>query len=363
MHYSDSIVSLLTGDVPALLYDDGKDAAGSQIRAPEYVINPYKSSVKFSWQPARFGNQFPFALSANQQAEFNVKVTPEDGLKGDVEVSAFLMTQTGRCSVQPYVPMLDKYIANVPLSSNLLFGSAQFPALLAQTLYSYPSVDWTLAIRDLTGAANTISPVLFGRRFIDRRKDRADDPRQAQLLSKFMHPYWIGPVTGVTSAGVTVQGGAEVSLAAGGTVTLFYPVPGDAAFDCRWILDDSTSTTGAEPILTAQIFEGDTGPPLNDVPMSWRDFLAAPTTLAITGMPSGGFIRAASTPSPGAVWSHLFEKSTKIRVVFTSADPGTITLRTAFGGVLIYAPEPISQQMDTQAGNIQARMARPAGGR
>lgn len=344
----DSIVNLLTGDVPALLQNE---------ETGEYVISPDKSSVKFSWQPARFNNTFPIVLAANQQVEANVRVTPEDGLKGDVEVGAFLLTSTGRVSVQPFVPVLNKFLSNIPISSSLMFGTSQLPALLAQTLYAFPSVDWTVALRDLTGAPNTVSPVFFGRRFSDRRRERLDDPRQAQLLSKFMHLYFIGPTTGVTGAGVAVPGGAEVTLAAGQTVTLQFPVPGDAVFDCRWILDDSTSTTGVEPVLTAQIFEGDTGSPMNDTPMAWRDFLAAPTTLAIAGMPSGGFLRAASLPSPGGCWSSLFERATKIRVTFTSADAGTITLRVAFGGVAIYAPEPLHDQIKTQAGNIQARMA------
>lgn len=344
----DSLVNLLTGDVPALLQNE---------ETGEYVISPEKSSVKWSWQPARSNNSFPIALSANQQVEANVRVTPEDGLKGDVEVAAFMLTSTGRVSCQPFVPILNKFLSNIPLSASLMFGTSQLPGLLAQTLYAFPSVDWTLALRDLTGLANTVSPVFWGRRFSDKRKERADDARQAQLLSKFMHLYFIGPTTGVDGSGNAVAGGPEISLAAGASVTLQFPVPGDADFDCRWILDDSTSTTGIEPVLTAQIFEGDTGSPMNDTPMAWRDFLASPTTLAIAGLPSGGFFRAASLPSPGGCWTSKFERSTKIRVVFTSGDAGTITLRPAFGGVAIYAAEPLSQQIGTQAGSIQNRMA------
>ena len=347
----DTVVSLMTGDIPALLYNE---------ETKEFAINPYKSSAKWSWQPGRYENQFPYTLPANKQVDFNVKVTPEDGLKGDVEVCAFLLTSTGRISVQPFIPMLSKFISNVPLSSSLMFGTAQLPGLLAQTIYSMPSVDWTLAIRELTGAPNVISPVLFGRRFTDRQKERLFDPRQAQLLSKFMHVYWLGPTTGVlvTAGGVvsTVQGGAEVTLPAGGTVTLYYQVPGDAVFDCKWILDDSTSTTGLEPNVVAQIFPGDNATPLNDVPMSWRDFLASPTTLPIAGMPSDGFLRAASLPSPGGCWTNTFERSTKIKVVFTSTDAGTITLRTGFHGTLIYAAEAVLSQLNSQAGAVQNQM-------
>lgn len=349
----DSVVSLMTGDIPALLFND---------ETREFVVNPFKSSAKWSWQPGRFENQFPYTLGANRQVDFNVKVTPEDGMKGDVEVCAFLLTSTGRISVQPFIPILNKFISNVPLSASLMFGTAQLPGLLAQTIYSFPSVDWTLAIRDLTGSSNVISPVLFGRRFTDRQKERIFDPRQAQILSKFMHAYWLGPTSGtvVTSAGVvsTVQGGAEVSVPAGATCTLYYQVPGDAVFDCKSILDDSTSTTGLEPDITGQIFPGDNADPLNDSPMQWRDFLASPTTLAITGMPSDGFLRAASLPSPGGCWTNMFERSTKIKVVFVSADAGTITLRTGFHGTLIYAPEAVLSQLGTQAGAVQNQMVR-----
>jgi hypothetical protein len=347
MIYQDAVVGLMSGDVPALDYDEESGV---------FAISPAKAGVKWAWQPGRLNNTFPAVLTPNQATDINVKTTPEDGNRGDTEVIAFLLTSTGRVAIQPYVPVLDKQLSNVPLSSSLMFGTSQLPALLAQTLYSYPSVDWTLAVRDLTGVANTISPVLFGRRFVDRKRAREDDLRQAQLISRFMHAYWIGPSTGFTGAGVLVPGGPEVALAPGGTVTLEYPVPGDAAFDCRWILDDSTSTTGLEPLLTAQIFEGDRGSPLNDVPMSWRDFLASPTTLAVAGAPSGGFFRAASLPSPGGCWSHLFERATKIRVTFVSTDAGTITLRTAFAGTAIYVSEPVATQVRSQAGNVQARM-------
>jgi hypothetical protein len=347
MIYQDAVVGLVSGDIPPLLYDEERGI---------YVINPQKAASKWSWQPARLNNTFPAVLGANQVTEFNIRTTPEDGNRGDVEALAFLLTSTGRLAIQPYVPILDKELSNIPIPTSLLFGTAQLPALLAQTIYSYASIDWTFRVRELSGAGNTVSAVVFGRRQVDRGRDREPDVRQAQLLSRFMHPYWVGPTTGVTGAGVIVPGGPEVVLAPGATVTLEYPLPGDAAFDCRWILDDSTSTTGVEPLLTAQIFEGDRGSPLNDVAMSWRDFLASPTTLAVAGSPSGGFFRAASFPSPGGCWSHLFERSTRIRVVFTSTDAGTITLRTAFGGTLIYVSEPVQAQLKSQAGDIQSRM-------
>ncbi len=344
MFGNDSIVSLYTGDEPALLYDD---------QTGEYVCSPFKSSVKFSWQPARLNNVFAPALTANQKADFSVRVTPEDGGKGDVEVAALMLNSTGRCAVQPYVPGLDKFLSNVPVSSALMFGTAQLPALLPQTIYGFPSVDWTLTIQDLTGSANTVSAVLFGRRFCDRNQQRLEDPRQAMLLQKFMHPYWLGPSTAFLSTGAGVPGGPEVTLAAGATITLEFTVNGDVAFNCFSILDDSSSTTGVEPVLTAQIFPGENAAPLNDVPMSWRDFLASPT-VAVTGFPgTGNIVRAASLPSPAGCWTNLFERSTKVRVVFTSGDAGTITLRCAFAGVLIYASEPLPAQVAQQAGNIQ----------
>jgi len=327
----DPDVPLMTGDVPALVLDE---ATG------KYSLNQDKLSVKWSWQPGRFNNQFPFQLAPNQTADFNIRVTAEAGGEGDVEVAAFMITTTGRVSCQPYIPQWDKHLSNVPLSTSLMFGSAQLQAMIAETIYSFPSIDWTLTMTELTGAPNLVSPVVSGRRFTQKGVGQYDTDK-AKALSRLITPYWLGPstatlVTAPGAAPITVPGGPEIALPPGATITLEFPCPGDAAFDCKWALDDSTSTTGLEPVMVAQIQEGQTGYPLNDVPMSMRDFLFAPT-VAVAGFPSGGIIRAASLPSPQGNWTHLYPKETKIKVVVTSNDAGTITLRPCFAGVLIYA--------------------------
>ena len=357
----ESAISLYSDDIAALLYDTEEKS---------YKINPEKLSVKWQWQTGQLAGQFPFVLSANQQTRFTVRINPEDGMRGDTEVCAGMATSSGRFALLPYIPILDKYLANNMIPSTLMMGTAQLPALWPQSVYCLPSTLWQFDVRDLSGASNTISPVLYGRRFLDRGKERLTDLRRVALFSKFMHPYWLGPTSAFDeTAGTPVSVNPTVAIPAGPVVTVKFTVPSSADFDCRYILDDSTSSTGSEIAdLRAFVSEGGSARGLVDAPpgsagLSWRNFIASPT-VAVTGFPSGGGalatggIRAASLPSPVGGWSHLFKRGTDIEVKFTSTDAGTVTLRTAFVGVLIYANEPLETQLIQMTSDVQNTLGR-----
>lgn len=340
-------VSLFGGDIPALLYDDPAQGGDGT-----YVVNPQKLDVKFQWQTGQVSQQFPFTLAANQQTKFTVRINPEEGMRGDTELCSFMLTSSDRVAVLPYIPILDKYLANTLIPSNLMFGTAQLPALMPSTLFNLPSTLWSFDIRELGGVSNTVSPVFFGRRFLDRGKERITDQRRAAYLANFMHPYWLGPTSAYNNtSSVAISPNPTIAIPSGATVTVTYSVPSTADFDCRWILDDSTSSTAVEisELYAQSLTEGGSARGLIDVPpgsngLPWRSFIASPT-VPVTGFPSGGSatatggIRAASLPSPAGGWSHLFKRGTDIQIVFRSTDAGTITLRTALAGVLVYASD------------------------
>jgi hypothetical protein len=332
-------------DVPTLLYDD--PATGGDGR---YYVNPDKTATKFQWLTGQLNNSYPFALGANAQVKVRVPINPEVGMAGDTEVAAFLMTTTGRVAVKIFVPLLEKFLSNVLIPSNLMFGTAQLQALLAQTIYALPDYDWQIDMKEMDGIAQTISPVFFARRFLGSGDKKAEAARRATSMSKFMHPYVLGPNSAYNNTTSTpIDPTPNVAIPAGQSVTCTYSVPSDAYFDCFWILDDSTSTTAVEinDLFVSKFTEGGSGRSLIQVPagsngLSLRSFIAVPT-VGVTGFPSGGGlsatggIRAASLPGPAGTWSHLFSPGCDIQITYVSTDAGTITLRTALSGVAVYA--------------------------
>lgn len=332
-------------DVPTLLWDD--PAAGG---TGAFYVNPEKTRTRWQWQTGTVNNVFPFTLPANQRQKFRVRINPETGDRGDTEIGAFMLTSSGRVAIQPFIPLLDKNLSNGLVPSSLMFGTSQLQALLAQTLYALPSFDWTFDAQELSGSDNVLSPVFFGRRFLDSGDQRIEAARRAAGMSKFMHPYWLVPTTAYNNtSSVAINPNPTISIPSGASVTVVYSVPEDIYFDCWYVLDDSSTSVGANTEINdlfATIKEGQNGRNLIDVPggssgLSWRNFVATPT-VPVTGMPSGGAntatggVRAASLPGPG-IFSHLFEPGTDIAVTFVSTDVGTITLRTAFVGMAIYA--------------------------
>ncbi len=392
----DEVQSLMSGDVPAVVYKEARDEvaevanllADLQKQAPgtddatrrkivdrvtqyvnplldpnQFEINESKSDVKLAWSTTRFNNAFPFTLTAGQQIDASIAAQAAGGLRGDMEYAALLLNSTGRVAIRLQSPFLNRKISNIPLSSNLMFGNAQIPGLLAQSLLSIAPTTWSVTAKDLSNATNTVSMVTFGRRFADAEARRVDQVRRAMLFSQFMNPYFIGPLSGtVTVAGAgaigSVAGGPEVTLLAGQSVTLRYDT-GGSDYLLYWLLDDTTQSDGLEPNLTCQILMGDVAIPLQDLAISARDFVFAPT-VAVAGMKQIGGIAglsAAQCQSPGGGWTMLVRKGTKFQISFNNtnsiASAKTITLRNALGGIALYAPSDMANLLKTQVGAIQ----------
>ena len=318
-------LSFFGEDVETLLFDDATGA---------YYVNPDKTRVKWQWLTGQVNGQFPFTLPANQRQKFRVRINPEVGLRGDTEIAAFMLTSSGRAAAQVFVPLLEKNLSNNLVPTSLAFGTSQLQALLPNTLYCLPDFDWTIDIQDLSGEDNVISPVFFGRRFLDSGVDRVQAARRAAGMSRFMHPYHLVPSSAVndtTGAQIALGAGATVAIPTASQVSVTYTVPSDAWFECRFLVDDSSTSVGANTEINdlfCFIYESAGGRCLIDAPqgsngLSVRSLVFSPV-VPVTGFPAGGAnsatggIRAASLPSPG----------------------GGFTLRNAFWGLLIYAGEP-----------------------
>lgn len=350
--------SLFGRDVPSLLYSDpalGGDGSVS--------LNPAKGLVKWQWIAATLNGATPFAVPANGTVTANLSVASQSG-QGDFEACALYWNAANnrRCAVRPYVntAVVSRYLANDVICDRLMFGTSQLPGLLPQSIYCLPKTSWKFEIRDLSGSGETVQPVVFGRRFVDRQDTRA---RRADFLNQ-MHPFWIGPVDPANAA----QTGPEVTLAANGQVQLTFQVPSDADFLCKFLLDDSTAASGNEPSLYAQVVENYTKRGLADLPLStvaastnlglhWRDFMACPS-VSVTGFP-GGVVRAASLGSPRGGFTHLFPRNTQVVIRFTSLDATAITLRVALFGWLVYGKEPTDRQFSA---DYEAELEREAQG-
>lgn len=345
--------NLFSSDVPTLLYSDpGKGGDGS------VNINSAKSLAKWQWIAATYQGTSPIVVPANKTVVANLNVGSLQGQGGDFEACAILMKETGRVAVQPYcnTGVVNRFLSNQPVSMRLLSGTAQLPGILPQSIYCLPKTNWQFTMQDLSGLSNSVTAVVFGRRFLDRQNLRAERANHLNL----MHPYWIGPQDPSNAS----SSGPEVTLAPNSRVTLTFPIPSSADFLCRWILDDSTAVGGAEPKLYAQISENYTRRGLVDMSLStvststnlgiqWRDFLACPSVV-VSGMPG---LRAFSLGGPRGGWTHLIPRNTQITVEFTSLDSNTITLRPAFHGWLIYGKEPDNRRMSADWDAIQEREA------
>jgi hypothetical protein len=207
-----------------------------------------------------------------------------------------------------------------------MLGTAQLPGYLPSPLYAYLNSDVNFNPQSLGGINETIEIGLFCRartNCVDQeaaRKVAHDDPYL---------PMWIGPET-KNDASLT---GPEITIASGQTVVLRFPGPYDADFIMAWILDDSTSTSGLEPVMDVVIQEEDTRERFVDDPngISFRDFVACSTNV-IVGMPGGGVVRAMSLKGHKGGWTHRIPKTSAIQVTIISGDVGTITFRAALLG-------------------------------
>lgn len=359
-----SPVALFGGDVPALLYSDPRKGGDGKTR-----INPDKLHAKWGWIAATLNNQFPITVGANATVNANLTVGDQaSSLQGDFEASTLLLQSTARLAVTAEVrtPTFQRILSNINIPSNLMFGTSQFPGLLPMSIFCLPKSAWFFTLQDLSGSTNTVSPVIFGRRYDECSEEfTAQLHRRAEFL-RWIHPYWIGP-RDPSTAGLT---GPEITIPAGNVTpqsrTLTFQIPSSAGFLMTALLDDSTAVGGAEPVIVAQFTENVSGRALANLPaqstaagggmlgIDWN-LMACPTA-TVTGI-VGGAIRAASLLSPQGGYTHLIPRNTQVTIKYTSFDANIITLRPALFGYLVYAEEAPERKMSRDfAANTERRV-------
>lgn len=341
--------------VPPYEYQGVNIPATSLNEDGSVCINRAKYSSKWVWLSALGRNsstntsaQYPLILPAVAGAQDTavVPVQSPSTNRGDVEIFSLFGTSTGRFAVKPYSQALNFYLSNAAIGNNLIFGTSQFGGRLIQTWYETAPGAMTFYIANRTGALNTIRMNAFGRRFLDEDATQSPEGRRAAFLASRFRPFWLGP-----------DSGDEVSITTLATVDVPMSIPSWGDFEAWHILDDSTSTSGVEPVLDVQLIDGLTGYALMDRAIPWADFVAA-LSLTVTG--TAGRLRASSFEAPDGQISHLFTRSSQVIFRFTSRDAGTVTLRTCFRGVLIGYDAPSGRSPNLSA-EIRAELLRRAG--
>ncbi len=338
-------------DVPTLFYSDPARKGGDG----SYVVNGGKADVQFRWRSAASQQVFSIALPAgvgfhgptslaNPGAVVDsvVDFSAQGAGSGDSEAQHLWgAAASGRrfaCQPQMGTPV-DQYLSNVPISSDLVFGTAQLPGYLSSPLRCWANSDLRLNAQSLGGFSETLSLGAFCRTRDDSGCQEAGDCRREVWLEEMKGFLcgWIGPQDKV-NPDLT---GPEIGIPPGGDIELRFPAPSNADFLAAYILDDSTSDTGLEPQLTAILMEEDTRETLTDFPsgISWRDFIACPT-VNVTGFTGGGTVRAMSLKSPRGGWTQQVRRTSALVLKLSSQDAGNITFRAALHGWTVGYPEP-----------------------
>lgn len=331
-------------DVPTLLFDE---------QTGEYFVNPAKTNVKWQWIPAQVGTQFPFTLAANARQKFRVPINAESGGRGAKEIfGAIFTTDSGRIAAQITIPVLNKTLSNGLVPTSLMSGTAQLPGLWPMSVYAQPTYDWTLDVQEIQGTASVVSPVFFGRTFLDPTPGEIE--KCAARNSQFMHPFWLVPTTAFdNTAGTAISPNPTVTIPALSTVTATFTMTSDAYLDVMGIVDDSSVGLSTEPnqLFVSAMIVGGSGRNILNVPRGsngyvYRNFVASPT-VGVSGFPTNGGsqelggVRGFSSggfPSNGQTF--LLEPGASIDVVFVNTDDDAVVLRTAFFGNAIYAGPP-----------------------
>lgn len=298
-------------DIPALIQDPCTKAV---------YLNPVKGDVDAFYASC---SPFPAPITASGGIVPCAITPPQiNSDQGDMEIVKLMSTSTGRFSALITDNWTNRQYMNKPVANNLVFGTAQLPMNLYETMFIPSTNSLSILCTDLSGGANDIRIVAQGRRFMGGCGGQ--QALQTPFISRRTHPYWL-----------TFDNGPEVTLAANAVATQFtMTVPTSADFLCWLALDDSTVT--AEDAVTVQLLEGNSGTILMDRALSLRQFVAGPTlgAGANTGF-MGGTARASGFPFSWT-FTHLFKRGTQVVLQCFNAAGAPQTLRFALHGQLIY---------------------------
>lgn len=298
-------------DVPALIQDPCTGAV---------FMNPAKSFVKWFYLSS---NPFPLEIPAEGTLPTTLTPPLENGSDGDMEIVKLTSTSTGDFAVLFEDTVTNRRFMNQPVPNNMVFGTAQLPFTLFESIFMPASANLQAFCTDMSAAPNDVRIVAEGRRFI------GCGPKQSlwsSFLSRRTHPYWL-----------TFDNGFEVEVAANSTTTYTMTVPAAGDFNCFLIMDDSATD------YLIRIFENSSGRSLMGGPgeantgrLQAQNFVAG-STYTVAGFP-GGVVRAASFPHTWT-FTHIFKRSSQVAVELTNETGAPIFVRLALHGQLIYYGE------------------------
>jgi hypothetical protein len=312
-------------DIPTLIQDP---------MTGEVFLNPRKTTQKWCYLSS---NPYPVTLSSTG-ATLPVSLTPplEDGNSGDVEIVKLMakaavsgsgVEGANRFGVVLEDTVTQRKFMNNPICSNLVFGNAQFPFTLYETIFLPATSNLIAYCTNYESSSNAIRIVAEGRRFV------GCGPRQ-QLQQAFYqrrsHPYWLTFDNLGTSSGA--NGG--VTVAANSTTTYTMTVPSSGDFNCWLIMDESTTDYHVRILETTSGRSLMLGPGENGQGrISCKDMVAS-TRYGVTGFPNN-LLTAANTPHAWT-FTHTFKRGTQISFELTNTTGSQIVVRLALHGQLVY---------------------------
>lgn len=291
--------------VPALVCLDGRT-----------FINPAKYAQKVYYLSVPDGS---VTIPADKQTRANFEPPADQGGSGVVELhDLFANFGGGAFAVELYSSIYNRALMNGPVEASLIFGTPQLPARMKQPILVPSTTSLDATWHDLSGGANTVSPVIVGHQWVDPQ-GRIGTPYESAMIEagRLSHPFWLVP-----------EGGAQVTIAANATTTVRFRVPGDADLYATGILARAFGTAGD---LTVQIFEGQRRA-LMDRALR-LDLIASLTQTGTTGW-QGGAVHAASLPYEWP-FAHVFQRRSilEFRVTNSGAEQN---LSLAIPGQLLY---------------------------
>lgn len=315
-------------DIPALIQDPATGAV---------FLNPRKQTAKWCYLSS---NPYPLTVAANGTLPTSLTPPLDEGSNGDMEIVKFSSTSTGDFAVLLEDTVSQRKFMNQAIPNNMIFGTAQMPFTLFETIWLPATANLIASCTDLSGNSNAIRIVAEGRRFM------GCGPRQA-LWQGFMerrsHAYWM-----------TFDAGSEVQVAANSTQTYNMTVPVAGDFLCWLIMDDSATD------YRIRIFEGASGRQLMAGPgedgtgrLSCQNMVAS-STYTVAGFP-GNTVRASNIPHAWT-FTHLFKRATQIGIEITNTTGAPIDVRLCLHGQLIYYNDCPSLADPERARMLQAAM-------
>lgn len=286
------------------------------------VKNPLIDGVDI-WHQA-FDPNPTITVAANGEAQGIWRIPPASNLLGDVEMFYFMSEHTGRYLAEGHlVGSYDRLMMNAPISVNMLAGTAQLPAELAESIFmeSAGTILWRLL--DVSGQANNITLTGFGRQFINY--DIVGMSRESVVEAfrqRASHPYWLTfDQTENNTGGITLNANETRENA-----TLEMTVPGDGDLVVYDILDDSDGD------YTIEMFSGRAGKRNSSGPIPRALFAGITTSGAV-------FTRRAAAYPFRLRQPRLYNRQTKITFRITNLEAQANTIRIALVGRKVYYPE------------------------